>query len=65
MVSRDQYITLACHFIDRSWELKSLCLQKYYILEDHTTKYTSEVLAKTLQLHKLEDNRLVGITADI
>ena len=64
VASRDQCITLACHFIDCSWELKSLCLQTHYILENHTTKNTSELLAKTLQLHKLEYYRLVGITTN-
>ena len=62
--SGDPYITLTCHFIDRSWELKSLCLQTHYIPEDHTAENISVVLAETLQQWKLEDNRLVGITAD-
>ena len=62
--SGDPYITLTCHFIDHSWELKSLCLQTHYIPEDHTAENISEVLAGTLQQWKLEDNRLVGITTD-
>ena len=63
-ISEDPYITLTCHFIDRSWELKSLCLQTHYIPEDHTAENISAVLAETLQQWKLEDNRLVGITTD-
>ena len=64
LVSGDPYITLTCHFIGHSWELKSLCLQTHYIPEDHTAENISGVLAETLQQWKLEDNRLVGITTD-
>ena len=60
-VAGDPLITLTCHFIDHSWELKSVCLQTHYIPEDHDI---SEVLAETLQQWKLEDSRLVGITTD-
>ena len=35
-IATESYITLTCHFINLEWEMKSICLQTRYHLENHT-----------------------------
>ena len=57
----DPYITFTCHAINQLWELKSYCLQSYYLPKDHMVVNIKEVLFETLQQLKF---KLVGITTD-
>ena len=39
LVKHSSYLTVTCHFIDSTWNLRSLVLSSSRLVNDHTAKY--------------------------
>ncbi|XP_072563330.1 E3 SUMO-protein ligase ZBED1-like [Paramormyrops kingsleyae] len=60
----EPYLSLTVHFIDKGWNLVSLCLQTVYFPEDHTGEAIAAGLADALASWGLSDEKQVCITTD-
>lgn len=58
------YLSLTVHFIGKSWELKSYCLDTVPLLIDHTGENIAETLNDVLANWNLDHNKLVATTTD-
>ncbi|KAL1264138.1 hypothetical protein QQF64_004493 [Cirrhinus molitorella] len=62
--SSEPYLSLTVHFIDKDWNLVSLCLQTVYFPEDHTGEAIAAGLADVLAFWGLSNEQQVCITTD-
>lgn len=60
----EPYLSLTVHFIDKYWNLVSLCLQTVYFPEDHTGEAIAAGLSDALASWGLSEDRQVCITTD-
>lgn len=58
------YMSYTVHFIDRSWQFQSRCLETCFLPEDHTGENIADALRDTLASWKLAENKQVCITTD-
>ena len=58
------YISFTVHFINKSWEMKNLCLQTTFLACDHTGDNLAEALQGAIDSWGLRQEQLVCITTD-
>ena len=58
------YLGCTVHFIDRSWELQSLCIEIVPLFEDHTGENVTESLLDIMTNWNLSPDQLILATTD-
>ena len=58
------YLSYTIHFIDRNWEIKSLCLESIPLFEDHTSANISESITDIMANWQLPFDKLVTTTTN-
>ena len=58
------YISFKVHFINKSWEMKNLCLQTTFLPCDHTSDNLADALQGAIDSRGLRQEQLVCITTD-
>ena len=62
--STHPYLSCTVHFIDRSWELHSLCIETIPLFEDHTGENITESLLNIMTNWNLSPDQLIVTTTD-
>ena len=57
----ESYMTLTCHFIDKDWKMKSVCLQTRHHPESHTAQNLKEMLLEAFSEWKLDQKYITGV----
>ena len=55
------YITLSCHFIDKDWNMRSMCLQTRHHPESHTAENIKDMLIEAFHEWKIDQKCITGV----
>ena len=58
------FMSYTVHFINNSWEYRSLCLQTSFLPSDHTGDNLAEALTAALESWSLKEDKQICITTD-
>lgn len=60
----EPYMSLTIHYVNKEWNLQSICRQTEYFPDDHTAEIISQGLVEALASWGLSKDRQVCITTD-